>query len=443
MSSLTATDKLINQLSAIYPRGFDLSLDRIKVLLDKLGNPHKNLPPIFHIAGTNGKGSTSSFCRAILEAHGLKVHTHTSPHLVNWTERFRLAGENGSSLVEDGLLATTLQKIVDINDGAKITIFELMMAAGFVLFSEYPADAVILEVGLGGRFDATNIVEQVESSIITSISFDHQEMLGDTIELIAKEKAGIIKPGCPVVLAHQPYDEAIEAIRSEADKLQAPIKIYGEDYLCFDENNRFIFQDNSGLLDLPMPALRGQHQLANASAAIAGLKQSRFILQEDKIAEAMQNVIWPGRLQYLNQGKLVSSMPNNYEIWLDGGHNPAASSALQIFLQQLNKKDPKPTILLWGMLSSKDAFTYIDNLKSQICEVITLPIVSYRASLSPEELVDLAVQSGLKASASPSIDMALEMIKQKYSTDTSVRILISGSLYLVGEVLNNNQTIPV
>ncbi|MDY6962815.1 MAG: Mur ligase family protein, partial [Pseudomonadota bacterium] len=267
--AVSAAEQEIDKLMALHPKGFDLSLDRIRRLLEVLGNPHEKLPPVIHIAGTNGKGSATAFCRALLEAAGLAVHVHTSPHLVAWHERYRIGVRNGrSAIVDDELFADALRRVAAANAGQTITVFEILTAVTFLLFSEQPADAVILEVGLGGRFDATNVVDKPAVSVIMPISLDHQPYLGDRVELIAAEKAGIMKRGCPVVIGRQEYDAALEVLSDTASRLSCPVAIYGQDYSGHEEFGRLIYEDEFGLADLPLPRLPGRHQIANAAAAI-------------------------------------------------------------------------------------------------------------------------------------------------------------------------------
>ena len=273
-----AADREIERLMALHPKGFDLSLDRITRLLDRLGNPQDRLPPVIHIAGTNGKGSAAAFSRALLEASGYLVHVHTSPHLVNWHERYRLAARGGGRLVEDEVLAEAVARVAEANRGEAITVFEILTAVTFVLFSEHPADAAIVEVGLGGRFDATNVIDNPAVSLIMPISIDHEAYLGDRVELIAAEKAGIVKPGCPVIVGAQESETAQEVLIHTADRLGAPVTVYGQDFLAYEENGRMIYQDDSGLMDLTPPRLPGRHQYANAAAAIAAVKAAGFEL---------------------------------------------------------------------------------------------------------------------------------------------------------------------
>ncbi|MBU2147658.1 MAG: bifunctional folylpolyglutamate synthase/dihydrofolate synthase, partial [Alphaproteobacteria bacterium] len=320
MTTLLA-DLEIERLMALHPKGYDLSLGRIVRLLEKLGNPQLKLPPVIHIAGTNGKGSAAAFARALLEAAGYSVHVHTSPHLVNWHERYRMATPGGGRFVDDALLARTISRVADANEGQQITVFEILTAVAFLLFSEHPADVVILEVGLGGRFDATNVIQNPAVSLIMPVSLDHEAFLGDRVELIASEKAGIIKPGCPVVIGAQESETAQDVIIEAADRLGCDLTVYGQDFLAYEENGRMVYQDEEGLMDLPSPRLPGRHQYSNAAAAISAVKAAGFPISQGDAERTMTKVYWPGRMQRLPQGLLTEKGPVGAEIWLDGGHN--------------------------------------------------------------------------------------------------------------------------
>src|SRR5262245_43832282 len=290
-------DREIERLMALHPKGFDLSLERITRLLERLDNPHDRLPPVIHIAGTNGKGSTAAFSRALLEAAGLSVHVHTSPHLVRWHERYRIGAPGRGSLVADDVLARALKRVATANLSEKITVLEILTAVTFLLFSSHPADAAVVEVGLGGRFDATNVIKQPAVSVIMPISLDHEAYLGDRVELIAAEKAGIVKRGAPVVIGAQETEAAQRVLVETAERLGSPARVYGEDFLAFEENGRMIYQDDEGLMDLTPPRLSGRHQIANAAAAIAAVKAAGFEISHAAANRAMTSVDWPGRMQ--------------------------------------------------------------------------------------------------------------------------------------------------
>ncbi|WP_176085593.1 folylpolyglutamate synthase/dihydrofolate synthase family protein [Martelella sp. HB161492] len=443
--SFGEAEQVIEHLMKLHPKGFDLSLDRIRVLLEKLGNPHLKLPPVIHIAGTNGKGSTTAFCRALLEASGLSVHVHSSPHLVHWHERFRIGGPGGtSSYVDDMLLAETLRKVEAANGGAKATVFELLTAATFVLFAEIPADAVILEVGLGGRFDATNIIEKPMVSVVMPISLDHQAYLGDRVELIAAEKAGIMKPGIPVVIGQQEFEAAEEVLIATADRLGCPLHVYGQDFSAHEEHGRMVYQDGDGLMDLPLPILPGRHQYANAAAAIAAVKAGGFPIDEKAAEIAMRSVFWPARLQRLHEGKLFDLAPEGSEVWLDGGHNPGAGEVIAEALANFEERDPRPLYLIIGMINTKDPFGYFEHFAGLAHYVYCAPIRGTEAFIDPVALASSAADAGLSAEPVSAITEALEAIQLRArKDDRAPRIMIGGSLYFAGNALAENGTPPL
>lgn len=364
---------LIDALSAIHPKGYDLSLGRILRVLEALGNPQLRIPPVIHVAGTNGKGSTSAFCRAILEAAGKTVHVHTSPHLVNWHERYRLGAPGGGRLVSDALLESTIARVAQANDGAPITVFEILTAAMFVLFSEQPADYCIIEVGLGGRFDATNVIDKPLVSVITSIALDHMAQLGDREELIAFEKAGIIKPGRPVVVSPQ-LDKVTEVLEKTARERRAPAWFAGQDFSFHEQGGRLVYQDEQGLLDLPLPRLRGQHQFANAATAIAALRFAGLDLPDSAFETGMETVRWPGRMERLKPGPLQALAPARSELWIDGGHNPAAGEVIASELANLEERAPMPVFVIAGMLMTKDPAGFFRAFEGLVERLFTVPI---------------------------------------------------------------------
>jgi len=441
---VSAAEREINALMALHPKGFDLSLGRITRLLERLGNPHEKLPPVIHIAGTNGKGSTSAFCRAILEAQGLKVHVHTSPHLVNWHERFRIGADGGGQFVGDEVLADALRRVADANQGEMITVFEILTAVMFVLFSEHPADAALIEVGLGGRFDATNVIAHPAVSVIMSISLDHQAYLGDRVELIAAEKAGIIKSGSPVVIGAQTEDAARDVLVGIAERLRCPLNIYGQDFFAVEENGRLAYQDDDELIDLPLPRLTGRHQQANAAAAIRALKAAGFKLDERAIAEGLVNVSWPGRLERLTHGLLVDNAMDGAELWIDGGHNPGAGLVIAEAMANLNDRESRPLFLVTGMINTKDPVGYFKAFVGMARHVFTVPVLESDAGLDPEFLADTADEAGLTAEPAKDVETAIATICKNWDgLERPPRILIGGSLYLLGEVLKTNGTPPV
>ncbi|WP_075291909.1 bifunctional folylpolyglutamate synthase/dihydrofolate synthase [Pararhizobium arenae] len=434
----------IEKLLALHPKGFDLSLDRITRLLDRLGNPQDRLPPVIHVAGTNGKGSVTAFSRSILEAAGLSVHVHTSPHLVNWHERYRLGRKDGrGELVSDSVLADAVRRVADANAGEKITVFEILTAVTFVLFSEHPADVAIIEVGLGGRFDATNVISSPAVSVIMPISLDHQAYLGDRVELIAAEKAGIMKRGRPVVIGHQEEDGARDVLVSTAERLGCPVAVYGQDFMAHEEYGRLIYQDEDGLADLPLPRLPGRHQYANSAAAIRAVKAAGFAPSEAAIEKGLTSVEWPGRLQRLTEGRLAAVAPKGAEIWVDGGHNPGAGQVIAETMANLEDRDPRPLFLVIGMINTKDPVGYFNAFKGLAEQVFTVPIRGSDAGIDAVALADDAASAGFKTSPVSSVAEALSEISDIFSDGDEVpRILIGGSLYLVGDVLADNGTVP-
>ncbi|RWP34872.1 folylpolyglutamate synthase/dihydrofolate synthase family protein [Mesorhizobium sp.] len=441
MSTLAA-DREIESLMSLHPKGFDLSLDRISRLLERLGNPQDHLPPVIHIAGTNGKGSCAAFSRALLEAAGHRVHVHTSPHLVNWHERYRLAADGGGRLVEDEVFADAIARVAKANEGQKITVFEILTAVTFLLFSEHPADAVIIEVGLGGRFDATNVITEPAVSVIMPVSLDHESFLGDRVELIAAEKAGIIKGGCPVVIGAQESETALQVLIETAERLDCPAFVYGQDFLAFEENGRMVYQDEDGLMDLSPPRLPGRHQFANAAAAIAAVKSAGFEISHRVADKAMANVTWPGRMQKLPQGRLTELAPKGADIWLDGGHNPGAGVVVAEALAEQEEKNPRPLFLICGMINTKDQSGYFRAFKGLVRHVYTVPVSLSEASVPNDELTIRAAEAGLSAEPVSSVANALMLLRDTWDGPPP-RILISGSLYLAGAVLAENGTPPV
>lgn len=436
----------IERLLAIHPKGFDLSLERISSLLAKLGNPQLSIPPAFHVAGTNGKGSTVAFIRAILEAAGKSVHVHTSPHLVNWHERYRLGRPGGGVLVSDAALEAAVEKAEQANGGHPITVFEIMSAVGFLLFAEYPADYCVIEVGLGGRFDATNVIADPCACVITPVAMDHEAYLGDTIGKIAFEKAGIIKQGHPVVVAHQ-QDAAIEVIERVAAERRAPLVAAGRDYDFHSERGRFIFQDERGLLDLEMPRLVGTHQLSNAASAIAAVRMVLPQTSSSVFDRAMRTVTWPGRFERLKPGRVLDVLPEQdrerADIWIDGGHNPHAGAAIASQLAALEERSPMPVVLIAGMITTKEPLGFFQAFQGLVSKVFTVPVEDSESGFDPEVLADVARRAGLQATPFPSVKAALRTAMETNTPGNAIRVLICGSLYLIGAVLRENGTPPV
>ncbi|MHB8286774.1 MAG: bifunctional folylpolyglutamate synthase/dihydrofolate synthase [Caulobacteraceae bacterium] len=433
-------DAALERLKQLHPILIDLSLGRMQRLLAALCHPEQRLPPVVHVAGTNGKGSTIAFLRAIAEAAGLKVHVFTSPHLVRFNERIRLAGE----LITDAHLADVLARVEAVNAGEPITFFEITAATALQAFAETPADLCIVEVGLGGRFDASNVFDDPAVSVIAPVDHDHHEYLGDTLALIAGEKAGIIKAGAPVVVAHQPA-EALEVIEATAERLGAPMTLAGREFDAYAERGRLIYQDEAGLLDLPPPSLFGAHQFDNAGLAIAtvrvlnGLFSDRF--NEAAIAAGVSQAVWPARMQRLTQGPLADrAQARGADLWLDGGHNPHAARALAANVGAMAGRDGRPVVLIVGLVARKDADGVFAALSELNAPVFTTGFASDLAA-DPHILAAAATAHGLTAVACADVTQALTQALALPSAPPHV--LICGSLYLAGEVLSlSPQTWP-
>jgi dihydrofolate synthase/folylpolyglutamate synthase len=437
---VTPVDAIVARLLSLHPKRIDLSLDRVLRLLERLGNPQRRLPPVIHVAGTNGKGSTIAFLRAMLEAASRTVHVYTSPNLVRVNERFRLGRAGGGVLVDDEELAEALGECERANAGSPITVFEITTAAGLLLFSRHPADMLLLEVGLGGRLDATNVVERLAATVITSVSLDHVEYLGDSIVKIAAEKAGILKAGVLAVLAPQ-TDEARGVIERQAVRLGAPLMVAGEHWLVSQEHDRLVYQDEHGLLDLPRPRLFGRHQLDNAGTAIATLRRLGDTGMDAAAFEAgLLKVDWPARLQRLTAGDLLALVPAGGELWLDGAHNPEGGRAVGAAIADLEERVPRPLVLIVGMLATKDLEGFLRNFAGLARRLIAVPIHQEKA-LPPDAVAVAARRIGIPADIADGIEPALAGVA-RLDLETSPRILITGSLYLAGEVLAQNGTLP-
>jgi dihydrofolate synthase/folylpolyglutamate synthase len=414
-------DPISDRLRARHPQRIDLSLERMRVLCAALGDPQHRLPPVIHVAGTNGKGSTVAFIRAIAEAAGLTVHAYTSPHLVRFNERIRLAG----ALIDDDRLNAILDRIEAV--GTEATVFESTTAAAFLAMSEVPADLAIVEVGLGGVLDATNVIDRPLLSVITPVDQDHAEFLGDSLRGIAVEKAGILKPGARGLIARQ-SDEAMAAIEVAAQAVGAPLTVMGVDFDAWAERGGMAFQDQERFLDLPAPALAGPHQIANAGLAVAVALE--LDLPERAIAEGVAAVRWPARLQRLTAGPYgEAARAAEAELWLDGGHNPHAGRALAEALLERQAKAPRPTALIVGMLANKDAGGFFEALKATGATVFTVPFEG--AAAEPEALAAVARGHGMGATSTTDVGRALEQALRLGAG----RVVICGSLYLAGEVL--------
>jgi dihydrofolate synthase / folylpolyglutamate synthase len=426
---MAVSDAILTRLLELHPKIIDLSLDRMHRILALLGNPERSLPPVIHVAGTNGKGSTQAFLRAMLEAAGLSIHAYTSPHLVKFHERIRVAGK----LISEEQLSSLLEECEAANGGEPITFFEITTVAAFLAFSRTPADYLLLEVGLGGRLDATNVIDRPKACAITSIGLDHQQYLGETLELIAREKAGIIKRGVPCVVGPMPV-EARSAIEDVAEHARAPLAIAGQDWDCYQQHGRLVFQDGDGLLDLPPPRLPGPHQVNNAGNAIAvirALKDHR--ITDDHIAIGLQSVEWPARLQRLKGGALSALLDVQSELWLDGGHNADAGVVLADALKAM---PPKPLIIVWGMLNTKDATQFFRPLAELANHVVTLSIPNEINAIPADILTQTVQQLGTNSSTANNV---VDAVKKAAGISPAARILICGSLYLAGHVLSAEQ----
>ena len=423
MRNAASSDIVLERLMTLHPKVMDLVLDRVWRLLDAMGNPQNALPPVLHIAGTNGKGSTLSMLRAGLEAAGLKVHAYTSPHLVRFHERIRLAGE----LIDETALLKLLEDCERANGGDQITFFEITTVAAMVAFARTPADYTLLEVGLGGRLDATNVVDRPALTVITPVSIDHQQFLGEALAEIAGEKAGILKRGVTCIVGPQ-RDAALEVIQDRADRVGAPLKVYGQDWTVHTEHGRLVYQDEDGLLDLDPPRLAGAHQIQNAGVAIAGLRH--LGLGEDSVQRALTQAEWPARIQRLSGGALSAMLPETAELWLDGGHNASAGEAIASVMDEWHARQPMPVHLICGMLETKSAADFLAPLLPRTASIRCVTIPDAPASFSAEALAGIA---GEDASAVADIETALRQISDE--ADGPCRVLICGSLYLAGHVL--------
>ncbi|GGF41812.1 bifunctional folylpolyglutamate synthase/dihydrofolate synthase [Aliidongia dinghuensis] len=428
-------DAVLARLSGLYPKAIDLSLDRVKHLLARLGDPQDQLPPVVHIAGTNGKGSTVATLRAILEAAGYRVHAYTSPHLVRFNERIRLAGR----LIEDEALVALLDEIERTNDGTPITFFEITTAAAFLAFSRAPADIVLLETGLGGRRDATNVIPRPAATVITPISMDHMNYLGDTLTLIAGDKAGIIKPGVPVVIDPQPA-EAMAVLEAEWRMVEAPAYRAGEEWRAEPtmESGRFggwRFEGQRWAFDLPLSRLPGQHQIINAGGAVACLERlDEFRIDRDAIARGLGAVEWPARLQRLSHGPLVDALPDGWDLWLDGAHNEGGGAVLADHLAQWTDR---PTYLIVGALNTRNPADFLRPVARHVAAVQGVAIPGAENSHTADAIVEGARAVGIRAAPAPSVEAALAAIIAEAGAGP-VRVMICGTLYLAGWVLAEN-----
>jgi dihydrofolate synthase / folylpolyglutamate synthase len=410
-----------------FPRKIDLGLARVQAALEALGRPQDHLPPILHVAGTNGKGSTVAFLRAMVEAAGQTAHVYTSPHLVTIHERWRVAGK----LISEARLLELANRVQALSETIPVTVFEAETLVAFLAFAEQSADFTLLEVGLGGRLDATNVIDKPAMTIITPVDVDHAEMLGKTIGLIATEKAGILKAGMPCVVGRQQPD-ALASIQIRAQEVGAPLYVFGQDWDCFSQRGWLVVQSEDRLLDLPLPNLKGAHQIENAGAA--ALAMSLLGVADDAIAQGVSRAVWPARLQPLTRGA-YADIAKKYggELWLDGGHNPHGARAAYTFMKQLNSSDPRPFGLVSGLLGTKDRSGFFAAFKDAAPFVACVPVASSDAAVAPEDLAFEAKAQGLDAITCATPLAGAEAVFARLGQ--GARVLICGSLYLAGEVL--------
>ncbi|MEH6545114.1 MAG: folylpolyglutamate synthase/dihydrofolate synthase family protein [Sneathiella sp.] len=431
--ALETTDHILTRLMALHPKIIDLSLDRMWQILEKIDHPELRLPPVIHVAGTNGKGSLLAYLRAMLEAAGYRVHVYISPHLIRFNERIRLAG----SVIDEAALADLLSFCERANGSAPITYFEVTTAAAFKAFADTPADILLLETGLGGRLDATNVIEKPALTAVTPISQDHAQYLGTDIAGIAGEKAGILKSGVPAIFGPQ-ENLVSKVLASRAAAVGATPYIYGSDWTFSEHDNGWSFSSKKGRRNFSLPSLHGSHQIANAATAVACLDQlPGFDVTETEIEKGLASVYWPGRLQRLSKGPLVDELPSHVEIWLDGGHNPAAAEQVANTFAKWNATDPKPAYLIAGMLNTKDQTAFFAQLCSTISKGCCISIDGEAATTSATELAALARSGGVSMTAKDSLEASLLSLQAELNAGPC-RLLIAGSLYLAGRILREN-----
>jgi dihydrofolate synthase / folylpolyglutamate synthase len=440
---LRTSDLILERVKRLHPKRIDLSLGRMERLLERLDHPEKRLPPVIHVAGTNGKGSTVAYLKASLEAAGYRVHVYTSPHLVRFNERIQLAGD-GKNLpakaIEETELAALLTECEDANGDAPITFFEITTACAFLAYSRHPADVVLLEVGLGGRLDATNVIDKPALTVLTPISIDHVQFLGNTLAGIADEKAGILKPGVPGIIANQ-SPVALARIHNRASEIGAPLVDYGDQGWQVEELADGMTVTVEGAeVSCPLPALPGGHQIDNAGLAVAVLKNlPGFTVDDQAISAGLTATSWPGRLQNLAQSRAARHLPEGAELWLDGGHNAASGAALAETLNTWQYHDPRPTYLVCGMLNVKDVSGFMAPFKDRIEGLYGLTIPGEENALPASDIAAQAKTAGLQSQQALSVIDALESITSLSHTNNAPRVLICGSLYLAGSVLANEQ----
>ncbi|MDH6261366.1 folylpolyglutamate synthase/dihydrofolate synthase family protein [Bradyrhizobium sp. BR13661] len=440
-SAKPSLDQLIGRLSALHQKRIDLGLERMHRLLERLGHPERKLPPVIHVAGTNGKGSTVAYLRATLEAAGLRVHAYTSPYLVRINECFRIGRVGGGVLVSDDELRAALEEVERVNAGEPATVFELKTAAAFLLFAQNPADAVLLEVGLGGRLDSTNVVDTPAACVITPVSMDHMDFLGPTLTSIAGEKAAIIKRGVPVICAEQ-TPEAMAVIEAQARRMHAPLFAANESWHVNVEHGRLVYSDERGLMDLAAPRLFGRHQFDNAGLAIATLRAiPTFKVNQTAFEAGIVGAEWPARMQRLTAGELLAWGPQGSEIWLDGGHNAEGGRVTAAALGDLEERVSRPLVVIVGMMANKDAQAFLANFAGLTRHIIAVPIPDTENAMPVDRLADAVRRLGMRVEIAAGVEAALRSLS-KLAYEVPPRILITGSLYLAGQVLGLNGTPP-
>lgn len=427
------SETILARLATLHPEEIDLSLDRVKRLLDALGNPQDELKGVVHVAGTNGKGSVIAYMKAILEAAGKRVHVFTSPHLVRFHERIALAGPYGATLISEADLCDYLYRVEAANQGQPITFFEITTAAAFLAFAENPADYVLLETGLGGRLDATNVVDHPALTVIMPVSHDHERYLGPTLEGIAREKAGILKRGVPCILARQ-EPEVLDVIEARAGELDVPLIACGQAWDAFEQQGRLVFQTESSLLDMPLPRLAGRHQIENAGAALAAVNAlAGDNVTQMAMSQGLTTANWRARLQNLTDSLLAEHVVDGTEIWLDGGHNESAGRVLARAMAEMEERMPRPLHLVCAMMTGKDASAFFRNFSTLAEWAAIVPIEGKENAYGVEELAGIARNAGLDAQVEKSVVSALSASRER--ADGPVRVLICGSLYLAGQIV--------
>lgn len=431
---MSDVEQVLARVAARRPRIIDLSLDRVFTALERLGDPHKKMPPVFHVAGTNGKGSTVAFIRAMLEAAGNSVHVYTSPHLVRFNERIVIAGKE----ISDAALVDALERCDRAVGEEKLTYFETTTCAAFLAFAETPADYAVIEVGLGGRLDATNVFEQPLASVVSPVDLDHQQFLGDTLARVAAEKAGIFRSGCPAVIGPQDPD-VMAGLLKRAQDIGAKPFVFGGDWDVYSEHGRVIYQDEYGLCDLDPPRLPGGHQIMNAGIAVAAVRAAGLGLSNSVMSAGLASARWPARLQRLTSGplidlagKLLGAEP---EIWLDGGHNPHAGRAIALAMADMEARHSRPLVMVSGMQANKDAVNYFAPFAG-LARSLFAVAANHDGVSSAEEVANAAMKAGLDARACSSVEEAMRLACAQKNEPP--RLLISGSLYLAGEILKEN-----